>query len=376
MSVSPIVIIGTGLAGYNLAKNIRAIDPSMKITLITNSEGHFYSKPLLSTAISQKKSPGDLIISTAKMMAEKHQLNILTKRQVTAIDPKSKNLHLINSEGESTTLSYGKLVLAQGATPRVIEPLQTLKKPVYQINHWEDYQDFRNKLETVKHVAILGAGLVGCEFAHDLAKFNEKVKISIYCNEPFLMSRWLDEKIAQGLEQTLINMGVNIVTNYNFNNISSIDVDIFLSALGLSPNIDLAKSIGIQTHHGIVVNNFCQTSFDDIYAIGDCIEFNGEVLQFVAPLLHQAQKLAQTLCNNPQPLNYPPMPISLKTSSYPILHLPPKSSKEEGTWTFEETDAKDGMVAKRFNANNQLAGFTLSGKGIVHRMKLLQEISA
>jgi rubredoxin-NAD+ reductase len=379
VSKAPIIIVGTGLAGYNLAKNIRAIDSKTPVTLCTEGLGHFYSKPMLSTALSQKKSASDLIMTKSTDMETKHNLNVLSQAKVTRIIPEEKTI-VVEQNHQEDTLKYSKLVLALGASPKSINILPQHEN-IFQINQWEDYEKFRNKLKDFKRIAIIGSGLVGCEFAHDLSCL-EDCNVSLLTPEDHCLAKLVDEKTATKLQQVLTNKGVNLLTQIQIKDITidesinikledkTIEVDAVISAIGISANTSLAEKANITTQNGIVINKHCETNIDSIYAIGDCAEFDGQCLQYVAPLLHQTQQLAKTLTGTPQAINYPKMPVSLKTASYPILHLSPNNIN--GQWTHEDIDG--GIIAKFYNMDNKLCGFTLSGKGIMQRMALMKDI--
>lgn len=276
-----IVIIGTGLAGYNLSKNIRAINQEVEITLITQGEGHFYSKPMLSTALTQKKSADDLLMFRKEEMAKRFDLNIISSATVKSINPTEQSIEYLLGEQEGK-INYTHLVLALGATPNTID---FPKHPdIFQINQWEDYRAFRAKLSGYQHIGIIGSGLVGCEFAHDLAAHTQ---VSLFSPETCL-ARWLTPNVSTQVEHALSAIGVNLYTQTPETQVSTdpltihsektVQVDAIIAAIGLKPNIELAKHSGIETHHGILVNQFCETNVKNVYAIGDCMEHNGQFL--------------------------------------------------------------------------------------------------
>ncbi|MBS0312306.1 MAG: FAD-dependent oxidoreductase, partial [Proteobacteria bacterium] len=106
----PIVIVGSGLAGYTLLKEIRKRDTSTPVTLVTADDGAFYSKPNLSNALAAGRSAAALAGATAEKMAADQQATVLTHTRVTAIDTQNQRVHT-----GSGALDYGKLVLALGA---------------------------------------------------------------------------------------------------------------------------------------------------------------------------------------------------------------------------------------------------------------------
>jgi rubredoxin---NAD+ reductase len=117
-SQSTIVIIGSGLAGYTVIREIRKLDKTIPITLVTREPGYFYSKPMLSTALASNKTADQLISSNVDAMATQLEITILGDADVSAIDTNSQTI-----ETSKGTISYGKLVLGLGAD-QIRIPLQ------------------------------------------------------------------------------------------------------------------------------------------------------------------------------------------------------------------------------------------------------------
>ncbi|MCX7124270.1 MAG: FAD-dependent oxidoreductase [Gammaproteobacteria bacterium] len=160
-----IVIIGTGLAGYLLAKEFRKYDTSTPVTLITKSDGCFYSKPLLSTAFAHQKTPDQLVISDVFTLREQLNATILIRSDVFRIDADNKKLFYRDEKHCEHNLCYEKLVLANGAEKIEARLEGDAVDDVLFVNQLEDYRIFHDKLDKKKDVAILGAGLIACEFA-------------------------------------------------------------------------------------------------------------------------------------------------------------------------------------------------------------------
>ena len=134
--------------------------------------------------------------------------------------------------------------------------------------------------------------------------------------------------------------------------------DIVLSAIGLQPNISLAKAANIQTSRGIITNTLLETNQAEIYAVGDCAEVNGTLLPFVMPIMQQARALAKTLSGQSTAVHYPAMPVAVKTPAAPLTVLP-APLEVEVSWETEEFD--DGMLAKATDSEGTLRGFVLLG---------------
>lgn len=364
VSPLPIIIIGTGLAGYSLAKELKKLDPSVPLVLITQDDGHFYSKPQLSTALALSKPPEALIITPFAIMQKQLQATIYTHSTVTHIEKVEHTITLTTPHGQKT-LAYAKLVFAHGAQPKPFAPLSP-DCPTYRINNLADYCYFRAQLPKLETLTILGSGLVGCEFAHDLLHSSLK-KVSIVTPSPYPLHGMVPKLIGTTLQKHLSTPTIEWHTQCH----TPPPSQAVLAAIGIVPNTQLASQAGIQIHQGIAVNAYLQTSEPDIYAIGDCAEIEGHYRPFIAPILPCARALAQTLCHTPTPLRLPPMPIALKVATYPVVTLPPPLSME-GSWHY--TQEEHGIKALFFDTQHHLQGFSLSGHFTSARLECLNAL--
>ena len=379
-SQSAIVIIGSGLAGYTVIREIRKLDKAVPITLVTREPGYFYSKPMLSTALASKKEAAQLISTPADGMATQLEMTVLGECDVISIKPSAQTI--LTSKGE---VPYGKLVMALGAD-QIRLPLQgSAANEVITVNDLEDYARFRNAINGKKKVAILGAGLIGCEFANDLVLGGYEVDVIDLA--PQALGRLLPEAAALELQEKLSAAGVRWhlsttvqvidrhggslqVTLANGNIISC---DVFLSAVGLKPRIELAKACGISTGTGIQVNRELETNIKNIFAIGDCAEVDGLVLPYVMPIMQAARALAPTLIGQTTALTYPAMPVMVKTPALATIVSPPANGAE-GKWT---TSPIEGGMESRFESTNgKLLGFVLMGTATAQRGALTKELPA
>jgi len=379
-SDSAIVIIGSGLAGYTVAREIRKLDKAAPIILITREPGYFYSKPMLSTALASKKEAMQLVSTAADGMATQLEMTILGECDVSEINAGAQTIK--TSKGD---LPYGKLVMALGAD-QIRLPLQgSAANEVITVNDLEDYARFRTAIEGKKKVAILGAGLIGCEFANDLVLGGYEVDVIDLA--PQALGRLLPEASALELQGKLSAAGVrwHLATTVNaidrkgdslqvtLENGSTINCDVFLSAVGLKPRIELAKATGINVGAGIQVNRELETNIKNIFAIGDCAEVDGLVLPYVMPIMQAARALAPTLLGQATALTYPAMPVMVKTPALPTIVSPPANGAE-GRWT--TTPVEGGLEARFESADGKLLGFALMGAATAQRGALTKELPA
>ena len=379
-SDSPIVIIGSGLAGYTAVREIRKMDKAVPVTLITREPGYFYSKPMLSTALASKKEAMQLISTTADDMATQLNITIIGECTVSQIEPSSQTIKTTKGD-----IPYGKLVLGLGAD-QIRLPLQgSAANEIFTVNDLEDYARFRAAIEGKKKVAILGAGLIGCEFANDLVLGGYEVDVIDLA--PQALGRLLPEAAALELQAKLSAAGVrwHLATTVHaidrngddlqvtLENGNTINCDVFLSAVGLKPRIELAKAAGINVGTGIQVNRELETNIKNIFAIGDCAEVDGLVLPYVMPIMQAARALAPTLLGQVTAITYPAMPVMVKTPALPTIVSPPAKGAE-GNWVC--TPAEGGLEARFESPDGRLLGFALVGTATAQRGTLTKELPA
>lgn len=379
-TTAPIVIIGSGLAGYNLAKELRKLDAEQPLLMVTSDDGRSYSKPMLSTGYGKGKTADALAMNTAAGMAEQLNMTVRTNTRVTAIDAAA---HIISLNDE--TVEYSKLVLAWGAEavgPRIEG---NAEDRVFSINDLEDYSAFRRVADGKKRVLIMGAGLIGCEFANDMTAGGFECEIVAPCDQIF--PTLLPEPAASAVQAGLEDIGVKfhlgpLVSRIDrdgegvvatLDNGDTIQADVVVSAIGLRPRTQLAADAGIKVNHGIVADRLLQTSADDVYTLGDCAEVEGRVLLYVLPLMASARALAKTLTGTPTEVSYGVMPVSVKTPACPVVVSPPAGDLA-GRWIIERDN--NDVKAEYRNEAGDLLGYALTGAEVANKVALNKELPA
>ena len=376
--MDPIVIIGTGLAGYTVAREFRKRDTETPLHIITADDGVSYSKPMLSNGLDKGKTPGDLAMANAEKMAKDLNATIWTHIRVSAILP---NQHQVATErGEIT---YHKLVLALGADPIRLPIDGNAANEVISVNDLEDYRRFRAKIDGARSIAIIGAGLIGCEFANDLKRAGFDVEV--IDPAPVPLSRLLPKQAAQSVQDALASIGVQwhlgvavvsvdkAASGYHLglSHGGPLQADVVLSAVGLQPRTALAETQGLKVERGIVVDQTLQTSTKDVYAVGDCAEVEGLVLPYVMPLMNSARVLAATLAGTPTKVFYAAMPVFVKTPAIPVI-VCPSVRNVEGEW--QEQVFGNGILSQFFDQEKNLQAFALTGDAVSEKGRLVKQI--
>ncbi|OTG79951.1 FAD-dependent oxidoreductase [Acinetobacter sp. ANC 5054] len=368
----PIVIIGSGMAGYAVAREFRKLNPEQELIMICADEAINYAKPTLSNALVGNKAPEQIPLGDAAKMSAQLNMQIINNSWVKSIDAAKQEL-TVETESESRTQAYSKLVLAVGANPIRLAISGDGSDDIHVVNNLEHYKAFRKQLaeRDDKRVVILGAGLIGCEFANDLQ--NTGAKVSVVDLAPQPLGRLLPNHVAAHFQTKLEETGIQFVLGTTVEKVSRIEngdyhvslangqslvADVVLSAIGLQPEISLAKNAGVHTSRGVLTNTGLETNLANIYAVGDCAEVNGMLLPYVMPIMQQARALAKTLNGEKTAVHYPAMPVAVKTPAAPLTVLPAPVGVDI-EWETEMLE--DGMIARAIDSEAVLRGFVLLG---------------
>ncbi len=374
----PVTVVGSGMAGMALVRELRKRAPDCPITLITAESGEAYSKPMLSTALAQGQGPERLVQTRGEDWARSLQVTLHAGVRVDAIDLAARRL-----VAGAQYFPFDRLVLATGARP--VDPGLggDAADEVLSVNSLDDYRRFRERLTQARRVAILGGGLIGCEFANDLAAAGYAVDVIHPRAAP--LERLLPLQAGEMIRDALARLGVDwhlqsralTVTReagrlvVTLDSGSRVTADVVLSAIGLRPETRLAREAGLDVGRGIRVDRRLQTAVEGIHALGDCAEVDGHVLPYVQPLLIQARALAAILCGEGRPLVYPVMPVMIKTPAMPAVALPAPDGVA-AQWQTEWT--ADGLIASQTDAAGGLAGFALLGAATAERQRFAARI--
>ncbi|MEH7415991.1 nitrite reductase large subunit NirB [Neobacillus drentensis] len=304
MKKQKLILIGNGMAGVRCIEEIVTLNSNAFDITIFGSEPHVnYNRILLSTVLQGDTSLEDITIN-GRNWYEGKQIKLFTGETVVQIDT-AKQVVITDKQQE---VSYDRLIIATGSVPFLLPIPGSDKKGVTTFRTIEDCQAI---METAKHfrkAAVIGGGLLGLEAARGL--LNLGMEVSVVHIGRFLLERQLDETAAKMLQDELENQGMKflfekqtqeIIGNSRaegmiFTDGTELDVDLVVMAAGVRPNVQLARETGIDINRAILVNDFLQTSIENIYAVGECVEHRGSVYGLVKPLYEQGKALAKHIC--------------------------------------------------------------------------------
>ena len=322
-----IVVVGAGIAGWSQVEALRALDRNVPITLVTACQGDVYHKPELSVALSRGLDAPALARESGADAAQRLGITLLANTFAVGLSPALKQLRTTRG-----TLTYRALVLAHGARPALPPVLpETL---CWRINHLHGWAGLQTSLAGgARRVAVVGAGMIGCELAEDLAHAGHAVTLIDQQQGP--LANLLPAPAVQRLSRHLAKLGVTFLGGTRVAAVAAADggraitledghrlhVDQVVAATGLITEPRLARQAGLAFDRGIVVDgDTLATSQAGIHALGDCISIDGAPCRFIEPIPRQAEAIAHHLLERPHPgYGHRPPVVRLKTRRLPIV---------------------------------------------------------
>lgn len=324
-----VVIVGAGRAGWQTAEALRALSPTLPVTLVSQCAGDVYDKPLLSVAMARGLANEALLRERGADAAARLGVRLLAHTDAIRICADTRTLRTTRGN-----LRYAHLVLAHGAQARLPEGLAP--ELCWRVNHLAAYQRLRARLDGApRELLIVGAGLIGSELANDLAIGGHRVTLIDTCEQP--LARWQDLGVGEQLLDAWRDLSIRFVGGVQVHSMERVGgryrlstadgqrfaADEVVVAAGLHTPTRLARSAGLAWDNGIrVTSHNLRTSVDRIHALGDCIAIDGQPSRYIEPIARQARAIAADICGG-EPAPYVPRApvVRVKTTSLPLtLH--------------------------------------------------------
>lgn len=276
------VILGNGAAGHYAAEAIRKRDRTGTITMISNEPYRTYNRPMLTKSIMAGLNEEQIAVEDTSWYEENRIYQILG-HEVVKIDPEAKEVHL----DDGSKYHYTKLIYALGSEC-FVPPIKGVDKDgVIAIRRLSDTKKVAEKLKETKHAVVIGGGVLGLEAAWELKK--SKCEVTVLELAPVLMGRQLDKTAGEMLKKISEGQGIKIHTGVQIEAIESgekvegvrladgtvIPAELVIISCGVRANTALAKEAGIETERAVIVNEKMETNIPDIYACGDCAQYEG-----------------------------------------------------------------------------------------------------
>ncbi len=364
-----LVLVGNGMAGVRALEELLKLAPDKYDITVFGAEPYGnYNRILLSPVLAGEKTIDQIMLNDKQWYID-NGITLHCGKEITKID--RVNRKVIAADG--TEAAYDYLLLGTGSNPFII-PVPGHDLP--GVVTFRDIRDVDLMLEASskhKHAVVIGGGLLGLEAANGLMR--QGMSVTVVHIGDVLMERQLDRESAAMLRKSLEERGMNFymsaqtvaiigedrVRAVRFKDGSELYADIVVMAVGIRPNIELAKKSGIHCERGIVVNDTLQTYDPRVYAVGECVQHRGQAYGLVAPLFEQAKVCANHLAH----LGYAIYQGSVTSTKLKVTGIDLFSAGDfTGNDSTEEIVMKDaarGMYKKIVLKDNRIQGAVMYG---------------
>lgn len=362
-----LVIVGQGMAGTKLAEELcqRALG-RFSIILIGDEPRRAYNRVLLSSLLAQEVAADDLELKP-RAWWDKNGITNIFGRAVTGVDRARRSITLSGG----VDLSYSKLVLATGSHA-VRLPLPGMDLPGVITFRWMgDVDHMMTGVEPGRPAVVIGGGLLGLEAAYGLAKAG--VAVTLLHLAPRLMERQLDDCAAAMLKEAILAKGCDVILNADTKRVIGtsraegveladgrvIPADLVVCAVGVRPNVDLARAAGVECGRGVLVDDQMRTTDPDVFALGECAEHRGVAYGLVEPAYEQARTLARTLAGDEAAYPGSILATNLKVSGVSLFSAGDFLGDGKETLVYE--DAAQNVYKKIVLDDGKVTGAVLYG---------------
>lgn len=369
-----ILIIGGGVAAVSAGDGARGKNKSADIEIIGEESCDPYYRTKLTEYLCEDMEMDKLKIKKDSWYEEKN-IKLTTGVRVENIDTENKKATLSNGE----VREYDKLILATGAKC-FVPPIKNADiDGVFVVRNMEDTEKVKEFAKSCKRAVVIGGGVLGLEAAWGLKLLG--IETSVIEMIDRILPKQLDEVGSEILEKAIEESGVKIYKGAVVNSIEgekkvtsvllkdgqSILADLVIISAGISPNKDLAQSMGLNIGRGIIVNEKMETSIKDIYACGDVAEYNGRIIGLWQVAMEQGKTAGINACEGEAQYKEQIQPLNFDGMNIKLISVGAIGNSDEKSEFVEEIDTTKKLYKKLYFDNNKLKGAILIGdvsKGI------------
>jgi nitrite reductase (NADH) large subunit len=363
-----LVVVGNGMAGVACVEQILRHAPDFEITIFGDETHVNYNRIQLSSVLAGEKDTGEIVLNPLDWYRE-NRIDLRLGVRVTSVDAAARTV----TADDGSVTPYDKLLLATGSSPLVPGIGGTDKDGVFFFRTLDDTRALLERARPGLKAVVIGGGLLGLEAARGLQV--QGAEVTVVHLMKTLMDRQLDPTGGEYLQRKIEELGVNVLLSHTtaailggasvegiaFVNGYRMEADLVVIAAGIRPNVELARSAGLEINRGIVVNDFMETSDPAIFAVGECVEHRGVLYGLVAPLIEQGKVLAATVAGRRGPTYEGSIPESrLKIMGVDVFSAG-FVHDAAGTESVRYEDAASGIYKKLVLKDNRLAGVILIG---------------
>jgi 3-phenylpropionate/trans-cinnamate dioxygenase ferredoxin reductase component len=281
MEHSQYLLIGGGLAAHQAAKQIRRIDPRATITLVGEETHPPYDRPPLSKEFFRGEKSRDQLFYDPESSYLDQRIDLLLGTSVQHLHLPEKTARLSNGR----TIRFDKALIATGGRPIRLPIPGTDLPGVHYLRTVNDADAILAHVSAGSRAVVIGAGFIGLEMSASLTQLG--VHVTVIESQPRIWPRFADQRLAETMQRYCSEKGVAFRTNETVQHIErhhdrmavslrsglTLPCHFVVIAIGIAPNVDLAKDAGLTVQNGVVVDEFMQTSHPDIYAAGDIVNY-------------------------------------------------------------------------------------------------------
>jgi len=368
-----LVVIGNGMAGIRTVEELLSASPDKYDITVFGAEPHGnYNRIMLSSVLSGEKNIEDIIINDRQWYVD-HNILLHAGEDKAVIEINRSRKCVIAKDG--TQAEYDRLLIATGSKPVIPDiPGKNLQgvisfRDIFDVNTMLQYS------RSHKKAIVLGGGLLGLEAANGLVL--RGMHVTVVHTNPVLLNRQMDKQAGGMLQHALEARGLHFkmpartqeligddndhIKAVRFEDGSELECDLFITAIGVRPNMQLAQTANLYCERGIVVNDSLQSYDPSIYAVGECIQHRGATFGLVAPLFEQAKVCANHLSGHGM-ADYKTLPTATKLKVTGInLFSVGNFLGDENCESITFTDPALGIYKKLVLKDNKLIGTVLYG---------------
>ena len=365
-----LVVVGNGMAGMRTVENLLRLAPRRYDITVFGAEPHpNYDRIALSSVLAGEKSLDEIVINGREWYAE-NGIRLIAGDPVVAIYRAARTV----TSAAGVTVGYDRLLLATGSKP-LAPPVPGLGLPgTCAFRDIADVETMIAAARTGHRAVVIGGGLLGLEAAWGLKR--RGMSVAVVHLMPTLMERQLDATAGTLLQRDLDRRGIAFFTNGQTEEIlgteraegvrladgREIPADLVVIAIGIRPNIELARKAGFEVNRGILVDDAMRTDDHDVFAVGECVEHRGNTFGLVAPLWEQAKVAAARLAGDDEARFIPP-PIStrLKITGVDVFSAGVLCAADEADEEVVFQDIARGVYRKLVLREGRVVGVVMYG---------------
>ena len=363
------VILGNGAAGFNAAKAIRERDKTGSIVMISNEPYPSYNRPMLTKSIVAGLSAEQIAIEGPEWYEENRVYQMLGK-QVTSVDMDTKEVLLDSGE----KIQFTRLIYALGSEC-FIPPMEGHGLPeVVAIRRLSDVEKVESLMQTAENAVVIGGGVLGLEAAWELKKAH--CRVTVLELAPRLMGRQLDEAAGEMIKAVSEAQGITIHTGVQIEAIEGdghvtgvrlgdgrvFPAQLVIVSCGVRANTAVAKAAGIETDRAVVVNSRMETNVKDIYACGDCAQYQGINYAIWPQAVEEGKAAGANAAGEALEYTTVPAALTFHGMNTALFAIGDNGSNPDLVYrTVEFKDMARKQYEKYYFRNNRLCGVILIG---------------